>query len=63
MVGFAGAFRFDPARPDGVPRKLLDSGRLGAMGWTAATGLGDGIRRTYAWYLEQGAALRGLEAG
>ncbi len=62
VVGFQGGFRFDPDRPDGAPRKLLDSGRLGALGWTAATGLRDGIARTYAWYLDQGAARRGLEA-
>ncbi len=53
VVGFAGGFRFDPGRPDGTPRKLLDSGRLGALGWTATTGLRDGISRTYAWYLER----------
>jgi GDP-L-fucose synthase len=63
VVGFAGGFRFDPERPDGAPRKLLDSGRLGALGWTAATGLRDGIGRTYAWYLDHGAGRRGIEAG
>ena len=62
VVGFQGGLRCDADRPDGAPRKLLDSGRLGALGWTAATGLRDGIARTYAWYLDQGAALRGLEA-
>ncbi len=62
VVGFKGDFRFDASRPDGTPRKLLDSGRLNAMGWTAGTGLRDGIRRTYDWYLAHETALRGVTA-
>ncbi len=46
-TGFAGALRFDPSKPDGTPRKLLDVSRLAALGWRAATSLEDGIRRTY----------------
>ncbi|MCB2106472.1 MAG: GDP-L-fucose synthase [Rhodobacteraceae bacterium] len=56
IVGFNGGFDFDPAKPDGTPRKLLDCGRLTALGWRAATGLKDGIARTYAWYLENTAS-------
>ncbi len=52
VVGYAGSFRYDTSRPDGAPRKLLDVGRLDALGWRATTGLREGIRATYAWYLE-----------
>ena len=38
--------------PDGTPRKLLDVGRLHALGWKAQHTLEAGIRKTYAWYLE-----------
>lgn len=50
VVGFAGEIRFDPSRPDGTPRKLLDVSRLHALGWRASIGLEDGIRSTYEWY-------------
>lgn len=49
-VGFAGELAFDPAMPDGTPRKLLDVSRLAALGWTARIGLEDGLRATAAWY-------------
>ena len=52
MVGFQGELKFDPAKPDGTPRKLLDCSRLERMGWKAKTGLDEGLRRTYAWYLQ-----------
>jgi GDP-L-fucose synthase len=52
VVGITNAVRFDATRPDGTPRKLLDTRRLQAMGWTPRVGLEDGLRRTYAWYLE-----------
>jgi len=51
-VGFDGAIRFDSSKPDGTPRKLLDSSRLSAMGWTAKTSLTDGLRLTYDWFLQ-----------
>jgi GDP-L-fucose synthase len=38
--------------PDGTPRKLLDVGALNALGWRAATTLEAGLRKTYAWFLE-----------
>ena len=49
ICGFEGAIRFDPAMPDGTPRKLLDVSRLRQLGWEASIGLRDGIRRTHAW--------------
>ena len=42
---------FDRSKPDGTPRKLLDVGKLSALGWQRATPLVDGIRATYDWYL------------
>jgi len=56
VVGFAGELRFDPDKPDGTPRKLLDVSRLHALGWQARTPLREGIEQTYRWYCEQGAA-------
>ncbi len=55
VVGFVGDFRYDASKPDGTPRKLLDVARLTALGWTAKTDLHEGLRRTYEWYLENGA--------
>ena len=54
-TGFAGRIMFDPKRPDGAPRKLLDISRMTALGWTARTTLADGLARTYAWYCDHGA--------
>ena len=52
VVGFQGRLAFDPDRPDGTPRKLLDVSRLEGLGWQASIGLRDGIEHTYQWYLE-----------
>jgi GDP-L-fucose synthase len=48
VVGYKGAIVFDSTKPDGTPRKLLDVGRLDAMGWRASTGLRAGLERAYA---------------
>ncbi len=58
VVGFDGAIEWDRAKPDGAPRKLLDSRRMRALGWQPSTTLADGVRRTYAWFLEQPAGRR-----
>jgi GDP-L-fucose synthase len=50
VVGFPGAIVFDPAKPDGTPRKLLDSSRIRALGWHPRISLEEGIRATYEWY-------------
>jgi GDP-L-fucose synthase len=55
VVGFAGRLRFDPTRPDGTPRKLLDISRLSALGWQPRIPLEDGLAATYRWYLEHAA--------
>jgi GDP-L-fucose synthase len=52
VVGFKGERRYDSGRPDGAPRKLLDVGRLNALGWRAKTPLRDGLARTYDHYLK-----------
>ena len=52
-VGYTGTISFDPTRPDGTPRKLLDVGRLAKLGWRAQTSLEDGIRLAYAAYLKE----------
>ena len=51
IVDYRGKLVFDSSRPDGVPRKLLDSGRLTTMGWRARTPLRSGLERTYAAFL------------
>ncbi|MBE1291332.1 MAG: NAD-dependent epimerase/dehydratase family protein [Rhodobacteraceae bacterium] len=51
VVGFDGAVSFDPTKPDGTPRKLMDVGRLAAMGWQAKIGLQEGLEDAYRWYL------------
>lgn len=48
VVGYRGDITFDVTKPDGTPRKLLDVGRLTALGWTARTSLIDGMRLAYA---------------
>jgi len=47
VVGFKGKLVFDPTKPDGTPRKLLDVSRIKQLGWTAKTGLEEGIKRVY----------------
>jgi GDP-L-fucose synthase len=47
VVGFSGRIVFDSSKPDGTPRKLLDVGRIAALGWRAATELRTGIRKAY----------------
>lgn len=51
VVGFAGEIIWDPSKPDGMPRKLLDSDKLGEMGWKSAVGLSEGVRKTYEWFI------------
>lgn len=58
VVGFDGEILTDPTRPDGTPRKLMDSGRLFALGWRPRITLEDGLRAAYADFLSQTAAPR-----
>jgi GDP-L-fucose synthase len=50
VVGYRGQLVFDASKPDGAPRKLLDSSRLAALGWQARTPLADGLDAMYRWY-------------
>lgn len=52
VVGYKGEIEWDTSKPDGAPRKLLDSSRLKALGWRPKIGLEEGIRSTYEWYLK-----------
>jgi GDP-L-fucose synthase len=52
VVGVSRKLRFDSSKPDGTPRKLLDSGRMKALGWSPTTSLEDGLSKTYQWFLE-----------
>ena len=53
VVGFDGAIIFDESKPDGAPRKLLDSSKIRKMGWVRKTNLEKGIRQTYQWYINR----------
>jgi len=52
VVGFKGRFDYNTDKPDGAPRKLLDVGLLEGLGWTAQTGLEEGLGKAYQWYLD-----------
>ena len=58
VTGFRGVIRYDHSRPDGTPRKLMDVGRLSAMGWAASVPLDRGIAETYAWFRTRLSELR-----
>jgi len=58
VVGFRGSTRFDPSRPDGTPRKLLDVSRLTRRGWRPKLPLEQGLAATYAWYRDHRQELR-----
>jgi GDP-L-fucose synthase len=55
VVGFRGALRYDASKPDGTPRKLLDTSKIQALGWAPSIALRDGIEQTYRWYLDNSA--------
>ncbi len=59
IVGFRGHFEWDRTKPDGTPRKLLDVGKLHALGWRARIDLPTGVEQVYAWFLEHQAMVRG----
>src|SRR5438105_3815691 len=51
VVGYEGPIEWDSTRPDGTPRKLLDSSKVRSTGWTPRIGLAAGLKQTYEWYL------------
>jgi GDP-L-fucose synthase len=62
VVDYRGKIVFDPTKPDGTPRKLMDSSRIAALGWKPQIALQDGIAAAYRWYLEHKAAGATLAA-
>ena len=52
VIGYTGEIELDSSKPDGNPRKLLDSSKINQLGWNAETSLTDGLKKTYSWYLE-----------
>jgi GDP-L-fucose synthase len=64
VTGFAGQITFDTSKPEGAPRRLLDTTKLSGLGWTAQMPLRQGLAETYAWFLNSqagGTPLRGYE--
>jgi GDP-L-fucose synthase len=55
-AGWTGRLTFDPSKPDGTPRKVMDVSRMTRMGWTAKTPFDEGIARTYRMYEETSAS-------
>lgn len=51
VAGWEGRFDYDRSKPDGMPRKVMNVGRLRALGWSARTALDDGFRKAYDWYV------------
>jgi GDP-L-fucose synthase len=60
VVGFGGQIVHDLTKPDGTPRKLLDTSRLDDLGWSAPTSLDEGLRRTYEWYVHNESSTRAI---
>lgn len=50
VVGFSGRIDWDTAKPDGTPRKLMDSSKIRELGWQPRMGLEEGLKSTYAWF-------------
>jgi GDP-L-fucose synthase len=57
-IGYTGALAFDPTKPDGTPRKLLDVSRLHGLGWRPRISLKEGIAATYTWFKEHAVDAR-----
>jgi GDP-L-fucose synthase len=53
VTGYRGRISWDPSKPDGTPRKLLDVSRMAALGWKARIPLREGIASTYRSFLEE----------
>jgi len=58
VVGFSGDLEFDTSKPDGNPRKLLDSTLINNLGWKSTTSLSEGLSKTYEWYKKNYKNLR-----
>ncbi len=58
VVGFSGRLAFDVSKPDGTPRKLMDSSRLAGLGWRPKTTLETGIAEVYRWFCRRNVRTR-----
>jgi GDP-L-fucose synthase len=58
VVGFQGRLAFDASKPDGTPRKLLDTDRINELGWRPKIPLEAGVAATYRWFLDHRSGLR-----
>lgn len=63
VVGYEGKIVWDRSKPDGTPRKLLDSSRLSALGWSPRVTLREGVERTYQWYVAHAARVAPVAVG
>ena len=52
IANYEGSFVYERAKPDGVPRKVMELSRLKALGWVATTSIEDGFRMAYQWYVD-----------
>lgn len=59
VVGYEGELKFDPSKPDGTLRKLLDTSRINGAGWQSGTSLKVGLELTYKWFLDNYERIRG----
>jgi GDP-L-fucose synthase len=57
VVGYEGRIQWDTTKPDGMPRKLVDSSRMHALGIRSMVPLEGGLRKTYAWYLQNSTVI------
>lgn len=53
VTGFKGKVNFDKSKPNGTPRKLIDTSKINSIGWKYKTNLTEGLQKTYAWYVKQ----------
>ena len=60
IAGYGGNIKFDISMPDGPPRKLLNVGKLEALGWKSGIPLADGIKQTYEWFKSHHGDARGM---
>jgi GDP-L-fucose synthase len=58
VIGFRGTIRWDTNKPDGAPRKLLDSARMRSTGWQPLIDLERGLHETYGWYRDNLARVK-----
>lgn len=59
VVGYEGKILWDPSKPDGTPRKLMDNSKIHALGWRPQTDLRAGLAKMYRWYRETGGSRAG----